>query len=91
MSLASHSVLSSLTFVFIDNDELPVGWLLKDDPPPSNCTFGSSPATDPCLAEWYAAVPNHSGTPYTQPNGFPGAIIWKSSDELEEPDVLQYM
>ncbi|KAJ6495081.1 hypothetical protein C8R45DRAFT_986063 [Mycena sanguinolenta] len=73
-----------------DNDEIPITWLLKEDPPAGNCTFGTDPATDPCLAEWEAAAPKHDGTPYTPGVGFPGALVWKSTDDLDDPDVLQY-
>ncbi len=76
--------------ILLDNDELPIAWLLKENPAPSNCTFGTDPATDPCLAEWFAAAPSHIGTPYTPTTGFPGGTVWKSSDELEEPDVMLY-
>ncbi|KAF7378457.1 Choline dehydrogenase [Mycena sanguinolenta] len=73
-----------------DNDEIPITWLLKEDPPAGNCTFGTDPATDPCLAAWEAAAPKHDGTPYTPTVGFPGALVWKSTDDLDDPDVLQY-
>ncbi|KAJ7901015.1 hypothetical protein B0H14DRAFT_1362814 [Mycena olivaceomarginata] len=73
-----------------DNDEIPITWLLKQNPPAGNCTFGTDPAIDPCLAAWDAAAPKHDGTPYTQAVGFPTALVWKSADDLDDPDVLQY-
>ena len=66
-----------------------MGRLLKQDPAPTNCTFGTEPTKDPCLAQWFAAAPKHDGTPYTMQAGFPNAIVWSSSDDLDEPDVLQ--
>ncbi|KAJ7849774.1 hypothetical protein B0H13DRAFT_1644885, partial [Mycena leptocephala] len=44
-----------------DNDEIPITWLLKQNPPAGNCTFGTDPATDPCLAAWEAAAPSTMG------------------------------
>ncbi|KAJ6534882.1 hypothetical protein B0H19DRAFT_1322947, partial [Mycena capillaripes] len=73
-----------------DNDEIPITWLLKQNPPVRNCTFGTDPATDPCLAAWDASAPKHDGTPYTPAVGFPAALVWKSADDLGDPDVLQY-
>ncbi|KAJ7637785.1 hypothetical protein B0H17DRAFT_1106607 [Mycena rosella] len=73
-----------------DNDEIPTTWLLKQNPPAGNCTFGTDPATDPCLAAWDAAAPKHDGTPYTPAVGFPEALVWQSVDGLDDPDVLQY-
>ncbi|KAJ7453413.1 hypothetical protein FB451DRAFT_1281210 [Mycena latifolia] len=73
-----------------DNDEIPITWLLKQNPPVGNCTFGTDPAMDPCLSAWDAAAPKHDGTPYTPAVGFPSALVWKSADDLDGPDVLQY-
>ncbi|TRM64103.1 hypothetical protein BD626DRAFT_265448 [Schizophyllum amplum] len=79
-------VTRDLTHSFLDHDEISTTWLLKDNHTLVNgCTFGSDPATDPCLADYLATRKNIYGLGIAI-----GHITYKSDDSLEEPDMDIY-
>lgn len=58
--------------------------LSKDFAALKGCTFGTDPATDPCLAKWQKGQ-----GPYAA-NGTTVAIVVKSSPELPDPDLFVF-
>ncbi|KAL1686506.1 hypothetical protein GGG16DRAFT_117829 [Schizophyllum commune] len=69
-----------------DRDEVSTSWLLKDNYTLFNgCSYGSDPATDPCLSEYTATHENLYGL------GFIALQMpYKSDESLEDPDMDLY-
>ncbi|KAI4519914.1 hypothetical protein K525DRAFT_166113, partial [Schizophyllum commune Loenen D] len=69
-----------------DRDEVSTSWLLKDNYTLFNgCSYGSDPATDPCLSEYTATHENLYGL------GFIALQMpYRSDESLEDPDMDLY-
>ncbi|KAI5896059.1 alcohol oxidase [Schizophyllum commune H4-8] len=69
-----------------DRDEVSTSWLLKNNYTLFNgCTYGSDPATDPCLSEYTETRENVYGL------GFIAVQMpYKSDESLEDPDMDLY-
>ncbi|KAL1704681.1 hypothetical protein EV121DRAFT_291132 [Schizophyllum commune] len=69
-----------------DHDEVSTSWLFKNNYTLLNgCTYGSDPATDPCLADYIATHENVYGLGIINLH-----MPYKSDESLEDPDIDIY-
>ncbi|KAL1680111.1 hypothetical protein EV122DRAFT_276531 [Schizophyllum commune] len=70
----------------IDHDEVSTSWVFKNNYTLLNgCTYGSDPATDPCLADYVATHENVYGLGIINLH-----MPYKSDESLEDPDIDIY-
>ncbi|KAI4519917.1 hypothetical protein K525DRAFT_204955, partial [Schizophyllum commune Loenen D] len=69
-----------------DHDEVSTSWVFKNNYTLLNgCTYGSDPATDPCLADYVATHENVYGLGIINLH-----MPYKSDESLEDPDIDIY-
>ncbi|KAL1716590.1 hypothetical protein EV715DRAFT_293071 [Schizophyllum commune] len=69
-----------------DHDEVSTSWLFKNNYTLlDGCTYGSDPATDPCLADYVATHENVYGLGIINLH-----MPYKSDESLEDPDIDIY-